>query len=143
MIFGGLFRAAGVGVNLARSEAKAAVQRAVQKAILGAFAILLVLLALGFGLGAFTVWLAREIGTIQALGFIALGFLILAAILYLIVRLSGASASRERFDPSPIAAALKAEPADGDSESPPGSVLGSLVVVGVVGYLMGRQMFGR
>lgn len=142
MIPGGLLKAASLGVNRARSEAKAAIQRAVQKAILGGIAVFLLLLAFGFGLGAFTVWLAGEVGTVQALSFVALGFVVVALIIYAIARLSGRKPDR-RPEPSPIAAALNANPIDEGKDDPPGSVVGSLAVVAVVGYLMGRQMFRR
>ncbi len=143
MTLGGLFKAAGIGASLARSEVKAAMRRAARQAAFAIVVVSLLVLAFGFGLGAFAVWLSHEIGTVRALAFIALGFVVLALIAYIIWQASGRGASRRRRGRSPIAEALNLD-RNADGEEPPqGSVLGSLAVVALVGYLLGRQIFRR
>ena len=76
MLLAALLRAGSLGVDLAKGRAKAGVQRALRQAAVGAAMLLFLILAFSFGLAAFTVWLAREIGTVPALGFIGLFFLV-------------------------------------------------------------------
>lgn len=140
MTLGGLLKAASVGVAIARSRARAAIRNAVKQAVFASIVLVLLVLAFGFGLGCFTVWLSHEIGTVPALGFIALGFLVIAIIVYVIWRVSGQQPAPARRR-SPIADAFDEKKAG--HEPPPGSALGSLAMVALVGYLMGRQMFRR
>ena len=139
MTLGGLLKAASVGVALARGRARVAIRNAIKQAVFASIVVVLLVLAFGFGLACFTVWLAREIHTVPALGFIALGFLVIAIIVYIIWRVSGQPAPARRR--SPIADAFDERKAG--QEPPPGSALGSLAVVAFVGYLMGRQLFRK
>ncbi len=99
-----LLRAGTLGLDLARGRAKAAASRIARQAALGAATLLFVLLAFSFGLAAFSVWLAHEIGTVPALGFIGLGFLVVAGII-LAVAVYG---DRKPAKPPPIIPAAKA-----------------------------------
>ncbi|MCP4385430.1 MAG: phage holin family protein [Hyphomicrobiales bacterium] len=139
MILRGVLRTAKLGVGLARQEAKDTIARAVRQAALAVVVLSFLLLAFGFALGAFAVWLSREIGTVHALGFIALGFVILAAILYGISRTGGdrkPKSAREQLADS------LAE-SDESEESQPGSTVASLAVVALVGFTLARQLFRR
>jgi len=144
MKLAGILKVAEVGVRMARNEVKAAANRAAKNAAFAAALGVLAILAFGFALAAFTVWLAGEIGAVAALGYIALGFLGLAIIVYIIWRVSmGGEQRRRQPAPSPLSAAPDAEPPGTGQEPPPGSALGSLGVVALVGFLMARQIFRR
>ncbi len=105
MTLGGLLKAASFGVAIARSRVKAAIRDAVRQTVFASIVLVLLVLAFGFGLGCFTVWLSHEIGTVPALGYIALGFLVIAIIVYVIWRLSGRQPAPARRR-SPIADSL-------------------------------------
>jgi hypothetical protein len=143
MLLAALLRAGSLGIDLAKGRAKAGVQRAVRQAAVGAATVLFLLLAFSFGLSAFTVWLAREIGVVAALGFIGLGFLIISA---LIVAIAAAAEKRRRRGPrpKPIAQAVKQEFVAAEAEPPPtGATVGAMGVVALFGYLFARQLFRR
>lgn len=143
MNLGGVLKAASLGVSVARTEAKAVIARAVTNAAFAAGVGILAIFAFAFGLATFTVWLAHEIGTVPALGYIALGFLVLTIIVFIVWRVS----TREKKPPpraeSPLAAAFNDQPRRPGEEPPPGSAIGSLGVVALVGFLMARQIFRR
>jgi hypothetical protein len=143
MLLAALLKAGSLGVDLARGRAKAGMRRAARQAAVGAATGLFLLLAFSFGLAAFTVWLAREIGVVPALGFIGLGFLIVSA---LIVAIATASDKRRRRapPPQPIAAAVRQEFVSAEAEPPPtGATVGAMGVVALIGYLFARQIFRR
>ena len=143
MLLAALLRAGSLGVDLARGRAKAGMRRAMRQAAVGAATGLFLLLAFSFGLAAFTVWLAREIGVVPALGFIGLGFLIVSA---LIVAIAAATDKRRRRapPPQPIAQAVKQEFVSAEAEPPPtGATVGAMGVVALIGYLFARQLFRR
>ncbi|MCB1488633.1 MAG: phage holin family protein [Bauldia sp.] len=144
MKLAGILKAAELGTRMARVEVKAAVNRAAKNAAFAAALGILAILAFGFALAAFAVWLAGEIGTVAALGYIALGFLILAIIVYIVWRVSmGGKPQPRKPQPSPLAAALDGDPQESGQEPPTGSTLGSLGVVALVGFMMARQLFRR
>ena len=80
----GLLRAGSL-VALAKGL-RAEARHVVRRTVVGAVILFLVSLAFAFGLAAFMVWLALEIGTVPALGFVALGFLVLAGVFTLLAR---------------------------------------------------------
>ncbi len=136
----GLARAALLGLDLAKGRAKTSVRHFAQQAAAGAATVLFLLIAFSFGLAAFTVWLAREIGAIPALGFIGLGFLVIALV---IVALAG-MAERRRKRPPPIMAAVKQEFVAAENEvPPPGSTVGAMGIVGLIAFLFARQLLRR
>ena len=107
---------------------------------MGAAALLFVVLAFGFGLAAFAVWLAREIGTVPALGFIGLFFLVIAGI---VVAVAAAEQKRAK-KPQPIMTAVKQEFVAAEAGEPPtGSTVGAMGLVGLIAFLFARQLFRR
>ena len=104
-----LLQAGSLGVDLAKGKAKAEVRHVVRQVAVGAATgCCSSLLAFSFGLAAFTVWLAREIGVVPALGFIGLGFLVVAA---LIVGIAAAADKRRKTHPAaaPSSSAVRQE----------------------------------
>lgn len=143
MLLAALLRAGSLGVDLAKARARAGMRRAARQAAVGAATLLFLVLAFSFGLAAFTVWLAREIGVVPALGFIGLGFLVISA---LIVAIATANDKRRRQAPlpQPIAAAVKQEFVSAEAEpAPAGSTVGAMGVVALIAYLFARQLFRR
>ncbi len=133
-LLGPLVRAAGIAAL--KNEAQATARRVGRNVALGAAFGVLVLLAFGFALAAFTVWLAGEIGTIPALGVVALAFLVLAIAVRLIATLS-AKPRRRREPPPAFAEPLRAAA----SGAPPmGSELGSMAVIAIVGFILAREL---
>jgi hypothetical protein len=143
MLLAALLRAGSLGVDLAKGRAKAGMRRAMRQAAVGAATGLFLLLAFSFGLAAFTVWLAREIGVVPALGFIGLGFLVVSA---LIVAIAAAADKRRRgASPSqPITQAVKQEFVAAEAEPPTtGATVGAMGMVALISYLFARQLFRR
>lgn len=137
-----LLRAGMLAVDLAKARAKATVRDIVRGMAFGAATILFLLLAFSFGLAAFTVWLAHEIGTVAALGFIGLGFLVIAGIVVAVASSGNGSGDGKRS--RPIAPAVKQEFSETRSEpAPTGSTLGAMGAVGLVAFLFARQLFRR
>jgi MYXO-CTERM domain-containing protein len=135
-----LARAGLLGLDLAKGRAKASVRQFARQAAMGAAALLFLLLAFGFGLAAFAVWLAREIGTVPALGFIGLFFLLIAGI---IVAVAAAEQKRDK-KPQPIITAVKQEFVAAETGPPPtGSTVGAMGLVGLIAFLFARQLFRR
>jgi vacuolar-type H+-ATPase subunit I/STV1 len=145
-VFGALLKAGSLGIDLATGRAKAGLRRLMRQAVVGSATLGLLLLAFGFALAAFAVWLSRQIGAVPALGFIGLGFLILALLVYGIAALTDKRRPRRRPPPPPIAESMRREftAAGAAGEEPPaGSTVGSLAVVALVGYILARQLFRR
>jgi hypothetical protein len=142
MLLAALLRAGNLGLDLAKGRAKAGVRHAVRQAAVGAATGFFLLLAFSFGLAAFTVWLVREIGVVPALGFIGLGFLVIAA---LVVALATATDKTRRGPkPKPIAEAVKQEFVAIEAEPPPtGSTLGAMGAVALIAFLFARQIIRR
>lgn len=139
-MFAALARAGLLGLDLAKGRARTEMRHFARRAAVGAATLLFVLLAFAFGLAAFSVWLSREIGTVAALGFIGLGFLVIAGIIVAVA----AIADRQRRKPRPIVSAMKQEFAAAESEEPPtGSTVGAMGVVGLLAFLFARQLFRR
>lgn len=135
-----LVRAGLFGLDLAKGRAKTSLRHVAQQAAVGAATLLFLLLAFSFGLAAFTVWAAREIGAIAALGFIGLGFLVIALVIVGIA----AAAERRRTKPAPIITAVKQEFAAAENEvPPPGSTVGAMGIVGLIAFLFARQLLRR
>ncbi|MEJ0011068.1 MAG: hypothetical protein WDM94_00305 [Bauldia sp.] len=112
---------------------KEEIRRATRRAILATVAIVLWLIALGFLLAAFTVWLASVVGPIIACAIIAGVFIVIA----LIIQISLALTKRNRQATAPLAgiAASGAMPELG--------VAGAIAGAALVAYLLGRQFFRR
>ncbi len=139
-VLGALLRAGNLGIDLAKGRAKAGLRRLVRQAIVGTALALFLVLAFGFGLAAFTVWAAHQIGVIPALGFIGLGFLVIALLVWVV----GAMTDKRppKRPPPRIATAMQEESAASE-EPTTGSTVGAMAVVMIVGFLLGRQLFRR
>ncbi len=135
MGFGSLLSA--IGVAALKSEIRAAGRRIAVAAISG----LLLVTAVCFAVAASTVWLAGEIGTIGALLAIAAGLLVLMLIVQGVARLA-AGRRRHRPPPPPLGSTPK-EPQAAAETVPPGSEIGAVAIVALVGYLLARQMLER
>lgn len=109
------------------------IRRATRRAILATVAIVLWLMALGFGLAALTVWLASLWGPIAACGIVA-GVFVVAAV---VIQISLAATKRKRPAPAPLAGLTAA------SAMPELGVAGAIAGAALVAYLLGRQFFRR
>ena len=109
------------------------IRRVTRRAILATVAIVLWLIALGFGLAALTVWLATIVGPIAACGIIAGAFVVIA----LIIQISLAVTKRKRAAAAPLAGITAA------SAMPELGVAGAIAGAALVAYLLGRQFFRR
>ena len=119
-------------------EIAALARRARRRAILLAAAVLLWLLAFGFGLASLTIWLATEVGAIAAFGIAAAGFALVALVLQFIA----VTAARRR-PRSPLSALMGATPGAAEKDPPNGGALGAMAIVALAGYLIGRRLFRR
>jgi hypothetical protein len=105
-------------------------RRAVRRAALSIVALLLWVVALGFGLGAFTVWLATVVGVIWALAIVAGAFALIAIVIQIVL----AATARKRQPPAVPLAGLSA-----GAMLPELGIGGALVGVALVAYLLARQ----
>ena len=140
MGFGSLFGA--IGLATIKAEIRAAGRRIAIAAISG----LLLVAAVCFAIAAFAVWLAGEIGTVAALLVIAAGFLALGLIVQGVARLAAGGSRRHRPPPpppSPPPPPLVAGVAGANERIPPGSELGVMATVAVLGFLLARQLLRR
>src|SRR5438874_1131265 len=131
MGFGSLFGA--IGLATLKAEIRAAGRRLAIAAVSG----VLLVIAICFAVAAFTMWLAGEIGTVAALLAVAGGFLVLALIVQAVARLAAGRPPRRRpRAPPPPRSPLAGEPPPVDEPVPPGSELGVVATVAVVGFLL-------
>jgi len=135
-----LVRAGLFGLDLAKGRAKTGARHLARQVAVGAATALFLMIAFSFGLAAFTVWLSREIGAIAALGFIGLGFLVVALVIVAVAMIS----ERRRKKPQPIMAAVKQEFVATENAVPPaGSTVGAMGIVGLIAFPFARQLFRR
>jgi hypothetical protein len=126
-----------IGVTALKGEVSAMVKRASRRAALAAVAFLLWLIAFGFALAAFVVWLSAQLGGIGACAIVAGIF----AVLGLGIQIGLAIGSRRRSETRSPLAGL-ATGLDKELGVNAGS-LGSMAVVALAGYLLGRRLFRR
>lgn len=129
--------ASSIGLAVVKGELSALVQRAARRGALYLAVLLLWLLAFGFALAAFTVWLATVIGPIWACAAVAAFF----AVIGLVVQVSLALTSRRQAQTASPFAGLSGI-SDAASAATASNPLGSLALVAVIGWLLGRQMSG-
>jgi len=126
-----------IGLAAVKAEIRAAGRRIAVAAI----SSLLLVIAVCFAVAALAVWLAGEIGTIGALLAMACGFLVLALIVQAIARLT---ADRRRYRPRPAPPSPPpSEPILANGTIPPGSEIGAVTVVALLGFLLARLMLQR
>jgi hypothetical protein len=125
-----------IGLAALKAEIRAAGRRIAIAAVSG----LLLAVAVCFAIAAFTVWLAGKIGTVWALLVMAALFLVLMLIVQAVARL--ATGRRRRPPPPPPPGPVTAEPPSTE-EVPPGSEIGTVAIVALLGFLLARQMVQR
>jgi hypothetical protein len=129
----------GLGFAALKNEAAAMAERAGKRAALYTLAGILWLVALGYLVAAFTIWLSSELGAIAACAIVAAA---LAAVgLILQVSLAMTAKRRKRAEVSvSIPGFTATDTAPGGSASGSGGDIGALAFVAVIGWLLGRQM---
>jgi hypothetical protein len=129
----------GLGLVALRNEARAMAERAGKRAALYALAAILWLVALGYLVAAFTIWLSSELGAIAACAIVAAA---LAAVgLIVQVSLAMSAGRRKRAEGSVSLPGFAAtDPASDASGSGSGGDIGVLAFVAVIGWRLGRQM---
>jgi hypothetical protein len=127
-----------VGLAALKGEASAIARRVTIRASLTALGAVLWLTALGFAVAALAVLLSAELGVIPACAIIAGGLAVVGLAILVGLRL-GAGRRRRRM-PKPLAGL-----SSGLGGSPGADIggLGSLAVIAIAGYLLGRQLFRR
>ena len=128
-----------VGFAALKGEVSGIVQRAAQRAVLMLMVLLLWLGAFSFALAALAVWLSSELGPIAAYGIIAGGFAVIGIAIQ--VGLAISARSRKRAAPKMSIPGFTTS-ADG-THTPDVANLGSMAIVAIAGYLLGRQIFRK
>jgi hypothetical protein len=127
-----------IGLSALKNEVTSAAERTGRRAGLYALAAVLWLTAFGFLLAALAVWLTRLWGPIAAYAVVAAGLVVAALIVHLVIALSA-----RRRPQSDFSATLAGLAAPAGAAAGPGSDIGALSVVAVVGWLLGRRMTGK
>lgn len=109
------------------------VRRASLRAGLTLFVILLWLGAFGFAVAALAVWLSAELGVTAACGILAAGFLVIGLAIQIALAISARKQARTKIR----------MPLSTDGPAPDIGGLGSLAVVGIAGFLLGRLLFRK
>lgn len=128
-----------IGFAALKGEVAAMAGRAGRRGILYALAVLFWLSASGFVMAAGTVWLAGLLGTIAACAIVAAALALIGLGLQLGLALS---AHRRRHVGITLPPTDLTPPAAG-AASQNGGVLGSLAIVAIVGWLLGRRIIRR
>jgi len=126
-----------LGLAALRSELAAMARRARQRALLLTLAALLWLAAIGFAFAALTIWLAGVLGPLAATAIVAVTFALIAGALQL------AASMALRRDTSPTVAELLADGGSAKLSGGAANTLGSLAIVALAGYVIGRHLFRR
>jgi hypothetical protein len=129
-----------VGLATLKGEVSQAVGRATRRALLAAVIGILWLIAIGFAIAALAVWLSHVLGTAAACAIIAGGLAVIGLALQLVLALGG------KRKPPPAATPFSAAGTATDAtEGTPfeGQNLTSIALIGVIGYLIGRQIFRK
>jgi hypothetical protein len=128
-----------IGFTALKGEASSIARRVGRRATLVALLALLWLTAFGLALAALTAWLSDELGVIAACAIMAAGLTVTGLAIQLALVLGNGRKPQSGFNfPIP---GLTANP-DG-APGAEGANLGSMAVVAIAGYLLGRQLFRR
>jgi predicted RND superfamily exporter protein len=138
MNVGSLFAESGFAT--VKAEAQRRASRHVRQVKPASLTGLLLVMAVGFAVAAFTVSLAGEVGTFWSLAILAAVLLVLAGMVQTIARIP--SSRRRTWRPTPRSPITEAF-VRLDREPSPGSALVLVAVVAVVGFLLVRQIFHR
>jgi hypothetical protein len=129
-----------IGFATLKGEVSQAVGRAARRAVLAAVAGILWLIALGFALAALAVWLSDVLGAAAACAIIAGGLAVIGLALQLVLAMSG---KRKPPPPAPPFSGTGSGAAGVEGTPFEGQNLTSIALIGVIGYLIGRQMFRK
>ena len=130
---GGILSALGV-VRL-KNYLESVGRYAVIQIVLLAGMLLMIVMALGFGVTALTIWLTEQWGAPLAFAAVAAGFLLFAVVIQIIMTAN--KNARAKNEPT---AKVSASAAD----VPPDQVaFGSVAAMAVIGYILGRQLLRR
>lgn len=129
-----------VGFAAVSGQIAGAVRRASRRAGLAAAAMVMWLIAFAFGIAAFTVWLSDKVGVIWALAIVAGIFAIVGVCLSVALALT---ANRQKQSPFQQQLAGLAAPAAAAGAAGSGTTFGSLAFIAIVGWILGRQVFGK
>ena len=100
--------------------------------------LLLWLGAFGFALAALAVWLSSALGPIAAYGIIAGGF----AVIGIFIQIGLAVSTNNRKKTAPKISIPGFAQSDG-TQTPDVANLGSMAIIAIAGFLLGRQIFRK
>jgi len=126
-----------IGVTALKGEVSAMIKRASRRAALTAVAFLLWLVAFGFALAAFVVWLSAQLGGIAACAIVAGIFAVLGVVIQIGLAIGNRRPAQTRSTLAGLAPGLEKELGVNAGS------LGSMAVVALAGYLVGRRLFRR
>lgn len=128
-----------IGFAALKGEATSIARRASRRAMTVVLLGVVWLVALGFALAALAVWLSATLGAAVAFAIIGGGLAAIGLLAQVALILSdrNASASSGAGFPFPGLTNIDGSP------SPEASSLGAIAVVGIAGYLLGRQLLRR
>jgi hypothetical protein len=128
-----------IGLAALKGEASSIARRVGRRAIVVALLALVWVTAGGFALGALAVWLSGELGVIAACAIIAAGLAVIGLGIQLALVLGARRQAPSRFS---VPLADLGANAKG-TLLPDGADLSSMALLGIIGYLLGRQLFRR
>lgn len=129
-----------IGFATLKDEARQFAGRLARNLALAAAIAVLWVIAFGFGLAALTIWLADVLGAAAACTIIAAALAVIGLALQLTLALTNRkhrSQARSSVRFPGLGASAGGEPA-GD-----GQALGSIALIALAGYLLGRQIFRK
>ena len=129
-----------IGFAALKGDVAAMAGRAGRRGILYALAVLFWVSASALVLAACTVWLAGRLGTIAACAIVAAALALIGLGLQLGLALS---AHRRRHVGITLPPSDLTPPVGAGAASQNGGVLGSLAIVAIVGWLLGRRIIQR
>jgi hypothetical protein len=127
-----------IGFAALKGEVSSVARRVGNRALLVALLALLWVTAFGLALAALTVWLSALVGVAAACGIVATGVALVGLIILLVMIFGNRTESKAAPVGLPFPG-LTANP--GGTPRIDGSSLGSMAVVAIAGYLLGRQLF--
>ena len=127
-----------IGLAALKGEVSAIAGRVTVRALLAALVSVLWLTASGFAVAALTVWLTAKLGVIVACAIVAAGLAVIGLAIQFGLMLS---ARRHRSRMAKVLEGLAPGPAA--NPGPDLGGLGSMAIIVVAGYLLGRQLFRK
>ena len=128
-----------IGFAALKGEASSIARRAGRRAIVMALLALIWVTAGGFALGALAVWLSGELGVVPACAIVAAALAVIGLGVQLALVLGARRKAQSGFSPPLADLASNGK----GTLFPDGADLSSMALVGIVGYLLARQLFRR